>query len=207
MSDIYNPPENFSSNALIGSMEKYQEKYPELDHGFEVNGTFTPPAQTLLDKIPWDLLYEGVSSFMHGDLQFDNVLYTDNDDFILLDWRQEFGGYVEFGDLYYDLAKLYHGLIINGTIAKEKKYSLNIKQNIADISYQSKNNLLDFNKILESFCKNHRLDYEKVKLLGVLQYVNIAIFYQDTEPEYSKFIFLLGKLLMTEILGSDGADK
>ena len=30
--------------------------------------------------------------------------------------------------------------------------------------------------------------------------VNIAEFYRDTEPEYSKFIFLLGKLLMTEIL-------
>ena len=125
----------------------------------------------------------------------------------LLDWRESFGNDLEIGDFYYDLAKLYHGLIINGTIAKEKKYSLNIKQNIADISYQSKNNLLDFNKILESFCKNHRLDYEKVKLLGVLQYVNIAIIYQDTEPEYSKFIFLLGKLLMTEILGLDGADK
>ena len=61
--------------------------------------------------------------------------------------------------------------------------------------------LIEFKTILEEFCRKHNLDYNKVQLLGVLQYLNIAEFYTDTEPEYSRFIFLLGKLLMTEIMG------
>ena len=117
-----------------------------------------------------------------------------------LDWRESFGNDLEIGDFYYDLAKLYHGLIINGTIAKEKKYSLQIKKTKATLSFSTKDNLMKFKKILETFCKEHDLDYNKVQLLGALQYLNIAEFYKDTEPEYSKFIFLLGKLLMTEIL-------
>ena len=28
---------------------------------------------------------------------------------IFLDWRQNFGGIINYGDIYYDLAKLYHG--------------------------------------------------------------------------------------------------
>lgn len=180
----------------------------DIDKINYINGTFVQPAVKIFDKIDWEhIVTTAIPANFHGDFQPENILIAKEDKMFLIDWRESFGNDLEIGDFYYDLAKLYHGLIINGTIAKEKKYSLNIKQNIADISYQSKNNLLDFNKILESFCKNHRLDYEKVKLLGVLQYVNIAIFYQDTEPEYSKFIFLLGKLLMTEILGLDGADK
>ena len=33
--------------------------------------------------------------------------------FSLLDWRQNFGRSYVFGDIYYDLAKLHHGLIIS----------------------------------------------------------------------------------------------
>ena len=33
--------------------------------------------------------------------------------FILIDWREDFGENVEYGDLYYDIAKLYGGMILN----------------------------------------------------------------------------------------------
>ena len=84
---------------------------------------------------------------------------------------------------------------------KDKKFSLQIEKTKATLSFSTKDNLMEFKKILETFCKEHDLDYDKVQLLGALQYLNIAEFYKDTEPEYSKFIFLLGKLLMTEIIG------
>ena len=39
---------------------------------------------------------------------------------LLLDWRQDFGGKIEYGDIYYDLAKLYEWstspTIIDGNI-------------------------------------------------------------------------------------------
>ena len=42
----------------------------------------------------------------HGDLQYDNVLVKKDKSFVLIDWRHEFGKCLEFGDIYYDLAKL-----------------------------------------------------------------------------------------------------
>ena len=60
--------------------------------------------------------------------------------------------------------------------------------------------MLKFNKILEYFCQKHNIDYDIVKLLGALHYLNIAEFYKTTEKEYSNFIFLLGKLLISEYL-------
>ena len=75
-----------------------------------------------------------------------------------------------------------------------------IENNQAKISYVSKNNLMEFNNKLEFFCQKHKIDYNNVKLLGILHYINIAEFYMKTEPEYSNFIFLLGKLLMTQYL-------
>ena len=80
-------------------------------------------------------------------------------------------------------------------IVKEKKFSVNIENNQAKISYLSKDNLIEFNKKLELFCQNHQIEYNHVKLLGILHYVNIAEFYMKTEPEYSKFIFLLSLLI------------
>ena len=69
------------------------------------------------------MLYEGIPSFIHGDLQFDNIIYNKKlNKFILIDWRQDFAGQIEFGDLYYDIAKLYGGILLNYDYIK-KVYS------------------------------------------------------------------------------------
>ena len=36
----------------------------------------------------------------------------------LLDWREDFSGLLEYGDIYYDLAKINHGFIIDHKIIK-----------------------------------------------------------------------------------------
>ena len=180
-------------------VKKFQDT--DIDKISCINGTFIQPIVKIIDRIDWEhIVMIATPANFHGDFQPENILIKENNEITFLDWRESFGNDLEIGDFYYDLAKLYHGLIINGTIAKEKKYSLEIKNQNVTISYQSKNNLMQFEKILATFCINHELDYANVQLLGVLQYLNIAEFYRDTEPEYSKFIFLLGKLLMTEIL-------
>ena len=183
-------------------VKKFQDA--DIDKINYINGIFVQSISKIIDKIDWKhIVTIAMPANFHGDFQPENILIKENNEIIFLDWRESFGSDLEIGDFYYDLAKLYHGLIINGTIAKEKKYSLEIKNQNVTISYQSKNNLMQFEKILATFCINHELDYANVQLLGVLQYLNIAEFYRDTEPEYSKFIFLLGKLLMTEILSKE----
>jgi len=62
-----------------------------------INGLDTPSSQELLDKVDWNYVTDGIPSNFHGDLQFDNILVykdseTDEQKFLLLDWRQDFGG-------------------------------------------------------------------------------------------------------------------
>ena len=180
-------------------VKKFRDK--NLDNIKKINGTKIEKINKILDKINWDeICAKAIPANFHGDLQPENIIVTTDKRIFLIDWRESFNDDLKIGDLYYDLSKLYHGLIINGTIAKEKKFLVKIEKNKASISYVSKKNLIAFNKKLEQFCKKQKIDYEHIKLLGFLHYINIAEFYEKTEPEYSKFIFLLGKLLMTEHL-------
>ena len=205
--------ERFKANCLnmykiktYERIKKFQDT--NLDKINFINGIFVEPIIKIMNKIDWEyIVTTAIPTNFHGDLQPENILIGKDNEIFLLDWRESFGDDLKIGDFYYDLSKLYHGLLINGTIVKEKKFSLKIKDNRGEISYLLKSNLLDFDKILESFCKKHRIDYEKVELLGILHYVNIAEFYKYTEPEYSKFIFLLGKLLMTECLSKPSKQK
>jgi len=190
---------NMYKTKTYERVKKFQDK--EWDKINYINGVLVEPIIDILNKINWeDIISNAIPANFHGDLQPENIIITKNKKIVLIDWRESFGKDLKIGDFYYDLSKLYHGLIINGTIAKEKNFLVRLKQNRAEVSYLSKNNLLEYNKILESFCKKYEIDYEKVKLLGILHYINIAEFYEKTEKEYSQFIFLLGKLLMSEIL-------
>ena len=54
-----------------------------------------------------------LSDRFHGDLQFDNVIYNqDEDKFYFVDWKPDFAGST-LGDIYYDLAKMIGGTYIN----------------------------------------------------------------------------------------------
>jgi len=40
--------------------------------------------------IKFIVMITGIASNFHGDLQFDNILLKEDDDFLILDWRQIF---------------------------------------------------------------------------------------------------------------------
>ena len=56
MIDIYNPSESFSSNALIGSMEEYQEKYKKSIE--DPDGFWTEEAEKFVWFKKWDTVRE-----------------------------------------------------------------------------------------------------------------------------------------------------
>jgi len=188
---------SFYYDKTISRLRKYQGKYPEPDNGFEVNGIFTPPMQVLLDKVPWDLLYHGVSTFMHGDLQFDNVIYTEDDDFILLDWRQEFGGCVEFGDLYYDFAKLYGGILLNYDYIKLNLLTYFEEQGKIYIDWAQRANTLFYIKILSEFIQSKGLLLKKVQFLVPLIYLNMAPLHHYP---FDKMLYSLSKMMLVKEL-------
>ena len=175
-----------------------------LDKIEYINGVKVPSILELLNKTNWDSIYnKSIPSRFHGDFQPENIIH-DGKDFKLIDWRESFGNSLDIGDLYYDLGKLYHALIINGQIVLKKGYNYSINGNNAYINYNTKSNLLLLLNYFEGFCKENDLDWDNVELLGTLQYIGICTLYKDFhEGKYGEFLFLLGKYLLTKKLNNE----
>ena len=139
-----------------------------LDKIEYINGIKVPGILELLEKMDWQSIYDNaIPSRFHGDFQPENIIY-DGEDFKLIDWRESFGDSLDTGDLYYDLGKLYHALVINGQIVLKKGYNYSVKNDKAYIDYNTKSNLLLLLNYFEEFCKENSLDWNNVELLGIL---------------------------------------
>jgi aminoglycoside phosphotransferase (APT) family kinase protein len=163
-----------------------------------VNGRRVPATSELLSQVPWERVSEGIACFMHGDLQFDNILFdAQTNSFLLLDWRQDFGGHVEFGDLYYDLAKLYGGIFLNYDFIKLNllSYAESEQGIIFDFAqrFQTQNYLQQLSEYIES----NGYDLVKVKILVALIYLNMSPLHHYP---FDKMLYALGRdLLYTEL--------
>jgi thiamine kinase-like enzyme len=175
----------------------------KLDIIKKINGVEVEPIENLLNKIDWNKFYKNaIPSYFHGDLQPENIIYNSDDNkFTLIDWRERFGKSKKVGDIYYDLSKLYHALLINGNSILEGYYDCEINIDSALINFYSKSNLIYFMNIFKKFCIDNKYDWESVKLLGALHYLNICTLYDNFQDgKYGKFLFLYGKYLLTKLL-------
>ena len=90
-----------------------------------INGIKVPPIFDIIESLDKEWLSDGIPSQFHGDFILDNIIETDSG-YTLIDWRQDFGGDLEVGDIYYDLAKLNHNLVVNHEIVSNGNYSSDI---------------------------------------------------------------------------------
>ncbi len=188
--------EAFYRTKTMQRMEAFFEKYPKL-RGNErpINGVRYPAAELLLEKLDWDLLTRThVPAFIHGDLQFDNILVAGNG-FKLIDWRQDFGGSLETGDLYYDLAKLYGGLILNYDLIKKSQFSYAEDDNEISFDFSTRGSMSDYRRMLERFVRERGYSMEKVeKLVGII-YLNMAPLHHYP---FDKMLYALGTKVLHE---------
>ena len=180
-----------------------------LDGVTNINGVEVEPIEVMLDKINWTEFYQNaIPSYFHGDLQPENILYDrENNKFVLIDWRQRFGNSINVGDVYYDLGKLYHAIMINGQSILEDMFDYDITftyGNVASVKFYSKSNLIYFMEVFEKFCNDNNYIWSNVKLLGILQYFNICTLYDNfKDGKYGNFLFLYGKYLLAKFLNKE----
>ena len=156
-------------------LEQFRKKYPDYKLPDIVNKSKIHSLDEILDKIPWDDIFNGVSYFIHGDLNFGNILYNKSkDQFRLIDARVDFGGNVEYGDIYYDLAKLYAGLIINFNHIKKNQFQYTRTSDSAEISFESWGMRDSYLEILEKYIVTQNFDLEKIKILAAITFLNMA---------------------------------
>lgn len=150
-----------------------------------INGELIPPVYDLLDRIDSKWLCNGIPSQFHGDFILDNIIET-KDGFCLIDWRQDFAGNLEVGDLYYDLAKLNHNLTINHDIVNKNLFD-HSKEN-CHILVNSKLN--ECRSLLHSFILENGYDLRKVETLTSIIWINMAPLH---DYPFNNFLFNFGK--------------
>lgn len=189
----------FYQEKTLERLAMYHEKYTS-DAESCVNGRNIPPTSELLAQVPWERLVEGMPCFMHGDLQFDNILYdVATNSFKLLDWRQDFGGHVEFGDLYYDLAKLYGGIVLNYDYIKLNLLSYSENESGIFFDFAQRYQTGNYLRILSEYVQEKGYDLTKVRILVALIYLNMSPLHHYP---FDKMLYSLGRdLLYSELLG------
>ena len=139
----------------------------------------------------------GIPVKFHGDLHLENILYQNNK-FYLLDWREDFAGLTDYGDIYYDLAKINHGFIIDHNVIKKKKYNIKfINNNKMRFNYLQSNQNIICKEIFYNFLKRNNYSIKKVEILTALIYLNIAGLHHYP---YSIFLYYLGKFELTKAI-------
>ncbi|MBI4351707.1 MAG: NTP transferase domain-containing protein [Elusimicrobia bacterium] len=192
---------DFYYEKTLKRLAGYHRKYEGSDVAGVINGVPVPAVSELLGRVPWEDLYSGTPVFMHGDLQFDNILHTGGGKFVLLDWRQDFGGRVEFGDLYYDLAKLYGGIVLNYDLIKKKLISYSEDGETIDFDFAQRHSSAGYLGTLLRFAAGKGWDVRKVRTLVPLIYLNMACLHHYP---FDKMLYAFGRLLLAEELERSG---
>lgn len=186
---------NYKHNALffyrqktIQRVNKFLEKYNLVDKEDHINGIEVPTMEQLINMIDFDSIIGADPTGFHGDFILDNILINDSN-FTLIDWRQDFNGSIEAGDMNYDLAKLNHNLILNHEILANNHYTINLSEGII-CDVHVKKSFLDCKKILEDFCKKNFIDYKSIEILSSIIWINMSPLH---EHPLDIFLYYFGK--------------
>lgn len=179
---------------------KISESY---DSEETINGIKYPKIADMLELVDWDRVIPDSCTRFHGDLHFENILHRTNENgyiFSLLDWRQDFGGNINFGDIYYDLAKLNHGLIISHRNIHDDLYKVIKKNHDISFDFQMNYKNVEFQKYFFDWIGKEGFDLHKVKILTALIFLNIASLHHNP---YDHLLFYLGKSSLYELIKGD----
>ncbi len=188
--------EEFYYKKTLKRINLYYDTFKMSDTETVINGVSIPKLSEIIEKVDWNNINDGLIGRFHGDFHFENILYDKkNDKFTLLDWRQNFGGHLDYGDIYYDLGKLLHGLIICHELIAQNKFKVDINNNIVNYSFDRKPILIQCEEYYYKWLSENNFDVKKVKQICALIYLNIAALHHYP---YCHLLYFLGKKMLYE---------
>jgi len=183
------------SELWVPTSEKVEESVPEFyvdktlkridlirknlpynfDSHFLINDEYDVCPSDILNSIQWEVVMKSiVPRKIHGDLQFDNIVYQEDGKFKLIDWRTSFGECLTGGDVHYDLAKLLGGIRMDYSEVKRGNFQFLTKSTDVKFNFPSCNNQEVLEDTLQQFCSDNGFDWEKIQLLVSLIYLNMS---------------------------------
>lgn len=186
--------EKFYKAKTKERVKKFLNKYPYMKKIKEINSIKVESLENLLNKIDWESLFKGKVGRFHGDFHFENIIYNSSEEnFIFLDWRQDFGGEIEYGDIYYDLAKLKHGILVQHEFMTKNKFKIEFNNQKISFNFIRNFNHIECEKIFDNWLQENNFSLKKVNILTALVFLNIAPMHHF---KYDQLLFSLGYYLL-----------
>tara|TARA_R110001583_G_scaffold187345_2_gene348623 strand:- start:3800 stop:5332 length:1533 start_codon:yes stop_codon:yes gene_type:complete len=182
----------FYIDKSLDRISLYLESNSDCLH---VNGEDLPSIKTLMEKVDVAWIGEGIPSQYHGDFILDNIIETPSG-FSLIDWRQDFAGDLEVGDIYYDLSKLNHNLTVNHSIIDKGLYDSSPE----NCHIMCNSTLIACKKILHRFITDKGYDLKKVELLTSIIWINMSPLHSYP---FNEFLYNFGKYSLHKALKND----
>lgn len=194
----------FYRDKTFERVNLFYRNFSRQDGTEAINGVAMPKLDTLLNGLDWDWLADGLPGRFHGDFHFENILWNATAQrFTFLDWRQDFGRDLTTGDIYYDFAKLLHGMIINHELIAGDFYSVDWQSAQINYDFHRKQILVECERHFGEWLENEGYDKKKVWVLTALIYLNIAALHHHP---YSLLLFALGKAMLKNEMGNNAID-
>lgn len=191
----------FYKDKTYERVEQFFVNFDKEDSPTIINHVWHSSARDLLRQVDWDFMAKGLPGQFHGDFHFENILYSEEQgDFEFLDWRQNFGGSLETGDIYYDLAKMLHGLIMCHELVAKDAYQIAWNGNEITYDFNRKQILVVCERYYYRWLKNNGYNVKKVRILTALIFLNIAALHHYP---YSLVLMALGKEMLQQCLEED----
>lgn len=183
------------------------EKTGAGDEARIINNIHFPPIEELLQSLSRTSFFTtGLLSRFHGDLQFDNIIVTEDQvsPFCLIDWRQDFGG-LDYGDRYYDLAKLNGGLSLDyAAIRSGRPLKFETDRDMKRVYLEecSNEHLSHYKNAFAAFCRTEGYDFSRVQILTGLIYLNMAALHAGP---FDRYLLCFGQSRLGLALGAGTA--
>ena len=115
------------------------------------------------------------------------------------EFLQDFAGDLGHGDIYYDFAKLLHGLIVSHDLIAANSFMIEWDSEAIRFGLNRHHIHVECEKYFCYWCQINGYDFSKVKVLTALIYLNIAALHHNP---YSLMLYALGKQLLYQELQS-----
>ena len=194
-----------TTNRINDLIEKYDIDLnkPVVINNFKDKPLYKTPNQII--KNAFDIINNKINTYVyptkwHGDFIPDNIIRVTPYEYKLIDWRESFCGNTEYGDKYYDLAKLNHNLTVNHKIIYDNLFNVEINKN-SDYDDVYVNILTNYTmeeakSCIEHFIKNgtpnllfEHNDYAYVELLTGIVWLNMSPLHHNP---FDLFLFYFG---------------
>jgi dTDP-glucose pyrophosphorylase len=157
----------------------------EPPSGWEINGLPTPTVAEALERELDGLVDAAVPTVFHGDLHEGNIVAGPGG-YRLIDWRDEFGGLADRGDLLYDLAKLLHSFELPESVMHARTFQRVEDPEGRGVAIEHPDTPLraEARATLWAWCEEHGFDARAVGVVDALIWINMAPLYDRVLGDY-----------------------